>query len=158
MLNKRQGGFTLVEMMVAMVIGAIIILGAGQLLLTTVTTFQRVEAISREQEALVFAVQSLIRDIRKGEAGQYEINDSLVDATTCALRHNSQPLIEGLYKGSHACDSLSLFEKDADGITGLYRITLQFAGERQAPFVWHVMQRDHVITRVMSLPATEGSP
>ena len=53
--------------------------------------------------------------------------------------------------------SPSLFEKDAGGIAGLYRITLQFAGERQAPFVWHVMQRDHVITRRTPLPATEGS-
>lgn len=146
MVNTRQAGFTLVEVMVAMVIGAIIILGAGQLLLTTVTTFTRVETISRQQEAVIFAAEALTRDVRHGAGHRYEVSQSLVNNNTCALRRNGQPLIEGLYKGSSDCHAVNLFEQDVQGVAGLYRITLRFADSKQAPFIWHVMQRSQVIT------------
>lgn len=144
MLYRRQTGFTLVELMVAMVIGTVIILGAGRLLLTTFTTFERVETISRQQEALIFAAQTLTRDIRRGQGHRYEINDSLVDDTTCALRRDSQPLIEGLHKDGNECSAITLFDKDAQGIEGLHRITLTFAGDSPRSFSWRVMQRDQV--------------
>ncbi|RUR40170.1 hypothetical protein ELY25_04810 [Vreelandella populi] len=130
--------------MVAMAIGTIIILGAGQLLLTTFTTFERVDTLSRQQEALIFAAQTLTRDIRRGQGHLYEINDSLVDDATCALRRDSQPLIEGLYKGSNKCSAITLFDKDAQGIAGLHHVTLTFAGDSQRSFSWHVMQRDQI--------------
>lgn len=145
MVNTRQVGFTLVEVMVAMVIGAVIILGAGQLLLTTVTTFTRVETISRQQEAVIFAAEALTEDVRHGVGHRYEISESLINDSTCALRRNGQPLIEGLYKGSRDCHTVNLFEQDVQGVAGLYRITLQFADTEQAPFIWHVMQRNQVI-------------
>lgn len=65
-MRHAQRGFTLVELMVAMVIGTIIILGAGQLFLTTFQTFQNVDKISRKQEALIFAVSTLGEAGRKG--------------------------------------------------------------------------------------------
>lgn len=65
-MQQRQRGFTLVELMVAMVIGTIIILGAGQLFLTTFQTFQNVDKISRKHEALIFAVSTLSEAGRKG--------------------------------------------------------------------------------------------
>ncbi|WP_260578842.1 PilW family protein [Vreelandella populi] len=144
MLHRSQAGFTLVELMVAMAIGTVIILGAGQLLLTTFTTFERVDTLSRQQEALIFAAQTLTRDIRRGQGHLYEINDSLVDDATCALRRDSQPLIEGLYKGSNKCSAITLFDKDAQGIAGLHHVTLTFAGDSQRSFSWHVMQRDQI--------------
>ena len=48
MLYQRQSGFTLVELMVAMAIGTVIILGAGQLFLTTFQTFDKVRDLSNE--------------------------------------------------------------------------------------------------------------
>ncbi|WP_399498923.1 PilW family protein [Streptomyces sp. P17] len=54
MLYQRQSGFTLVELMVAMAIGTLITLGAGQLFLTTFQTFKKVDELSRKQESLVF--------------------------------------------------------------------------------------------------------
>lgn len=61
---SRQTGVSLVELMVALVIGAIIILGAGQLYLSALTTFKQVEALSQRQDTLMFVVETLIRDMR----------------------------------------------------------------------------------------------
>ncbi len=62
---SRQTGFTLVELMVALVIGLIIILGAGQLFLMGFQTFRQTELLSNKQAALTFATETLIRDIRR---------------------------------------------------------------------------------------------
>lgn len=72
-MKQRQGGFTLVELMVAMTIGTVIILGAGQLFLTTFQTFQTVDKVSRKQETLIFAVSTLTAAGRKGDIGDYAI-------------------------------------------------------------------------------------
>lgn len=72
MLNKQKG-FTLVELMVAMAIGTVIILGAGQLFLTTFQTFKTVDVLSRKQESLIFAVSTLLEEGRKGNIGNYTI-------------------------------------------------------------------------------------
>ena len=64
MFQARQAGFTLVELMVAMAIGTVIILGAGQLFLTTFQTFDKVRDLSRKQESLVFITGVMVQDIR----------------------------------------------------------------------------------------------
>ncbi|WFM70965.1 prepilin-type N-terminal cleavage/methylation domain-containing protein [Halomonas sp. CKK8] len=64
---KSNGGFSLVELMVAMVIGLIIILGAGQLFLTAFQTNRQVETLSEKQAAVNFAVEVLMRDIRRAD-------------------------------------------------------------------------------------------
>ncbi|BBI64303.1 hypothetical protein HSBAA_56090 [Vreelandella sulfidaeris] len=51
-MKQRQGGFTLVELMVAMAIGTVIILGLVNFL-TTFQTFQTVDKVSRKQETLI---------------------------------------------------------------------------------------------------------
>lgn len=64
-VSHRQSGFTLIELMVALVIGLIIILGAGQLFLMGFQTFRQTELLGNKQAALTFATESLIRDIRR---------------------------------------------------------------------------------------------
>ena len=66
MLDKQKG-FTLVELMVAMAIGSIIILGAGQLFLTTFQTFRKVDEVSRKQEAQIFIPQRIIEEVRQAD-------------------------------------------------------------------------------------------
>ncbi|MGL6250211.1 MAG: PilW family protein [Billgrantia desiderata] len=69
---RRQTGFTLVELMVALVIGLIIILGAGQLFLMGFQTFRQIELLSNKQAALTFATETLIRDIRRADDTLYD--------------------------------------------------------------------------------------
>src|SRR5690554_3550840 len=68
-MMKREIGFSLVELMVAMVIGLIIILGAGQLFMTVFQTGRQVELLSEKQAAVNFAVETLLRDIRRAQWG-----------------------------------------------------------------------------------------
>lgn len=69
---SRQAGFTLVELMVALVIGLIIILGAGQLFLMGFQTFRQTELLSNKQAALTFATETLIRDLRRADDIQFD--------------------------------------------------------------------------------------
>lgn len=71
---KRNSGFSLVELMVAMVIGLIIILGAGQLFLTVFQTNRQVEMLSEKQAAVNFAVETLLRDIRRAQVDSINVN------------------------------------------------------------------------------------
>ncbi|MGM1052507.1 MAG: PilW family protein [Pseudomonadota bacterium] len=64
---KRNSGFSLVELMVALVVGLIIILGAGQLFLTVFQTNRQVETLSEKQAAVNFAVETLLRDVRRAD-------------------------------------------------------------------------------------------
>lgn len=105
---RNQQGFTLVEMLVAMALGSVIILGAGQLFLTTFKTFQEVDALSRKQEAIVFASQTISAEIRKSggvldgsasdpEQKRYTIACMLEgkDGCECTIQNNtlSEPVI-----------------------------------------------------------------
>ncbi len=68
----RQAGFTLIELMVALLIGLIVILGAGQLFLMGFQTFRQIELLSNKQAALTFATETLIRDIRRADTLSYD--------------------------------------------------------------------------------------
>lgn len=75
---KQQRGAGLVELMVAMAIGTMIALGAGQLFLATFATFRVVDELSRKQEVAVFLTQILAEELRKvGDEDRYELSCSI---------------------------------------------------------------------------------
>ncbi|GEN26730.1 hypothetical protein HVA01_03760 [Halovibrio variabilis] len=121
-MKQRQYGFTLVELMVAMVIGTVIILGAGQLFLTTFQTFQTVDKISRKQESLIFVVSTLTEAGRKGDIGNYAIvpDARSSDSRTryyCVLQDEveNQPLVDlAQVDDEKACPAL--FESKGDTV------------------------------------------
>lgn len=73
-----QQGFSLVELMIALVIGLIIVLGAGQLFLMGMQSFRQVELLGNKQAALTFAADTLIRDIRRGNNDGIAWNDPVL--------------------------------------------------------------------------------
>lgn len=96
---SRQTGFTLIELMVALLVGSIVVLGAGYLFLTTLQTFQTADELSRKQEAVIFAAHTLSESIRRGGAN-YDLTCLLgsSDECECTLRDTSeenknQPLV-----------------------------------------------------------------
>ncbi|SFI10105.1 PilW family protein [Modicisalibacter xianhensis] len=65
--GMRQGGFTLIELMIAMVIGLVILLGASQVFLASRQTFERVDQLNDRQEILRFLADSVSLDIRTAD-------------------------------------------------------------------------------------------
>jgi type IV pilus assembly protein PilW len=63
-MNRRQLGMTLIELMVALAIGAFLMIGAITVFMQSRTTFRVTEAVSRLQENARFALDSLEPDIR----------------------------------------------------------------------------------------------
>lgn len=61
---KRSLGFSLVELMVAMVLGLILIGGVVQVVISNIQTFNTNSGISRVQESARFALSELSHDIR----------------------------------------------------------------------------------------------
>lgn len=143
----RQKGFTLVELMVAMTIGTLVILGAGQLFITTMNTFQEVKEISRKQETVVFAAHTMANAYRRGSY-EYVFGDG-ADSDSCAIKRvsNEEPVVDGLYK-DESCDDASFNNPNYDGVVGFHEFTLRFPhGEDNDPeeLVFHVMNRSRAI-------------
>ncbi len=64
MNNQKQKGFTLIEIMVAVVVSLILLSGVIQIFMSTKQTYKFGEALSRMQETGRFAIDMLTRDIR----------------------------------------------------------------------------------------------
>lgn len=64
-----QRGFTLVELMIALIIGLIITLGASQLFIMSKRSFDRSEELAARQETMRFLVDTLSLDIRTADSG-----------------------------------------------------------------------------------------
>jgi len=65
--EKRQTGMTLVEIMIAMLIGAFLIGGILQIFISSKQTYRMQEGLSRLQENGRFAMEFLTRDIRMAD-------------------------------------------------------------------------------------------
>jgi type IV pilus assembly protein PilW len=61
---RRDGGFSVVELMVAMAISLLLLGGVVTLFTSSKTTYERVERLSRIQETGRFALDAMMRDIR----------------------------------------------------------------------------------------------
>jgi|SRR5690554_2428757 len=81
--TKRLSGFSLVELMVAMFIGLVILLGAGQLFLTTVQNFRTVGHLSAVQGTVQFAADVLVRDFRRAGKVSSDSGCEDDDAVVC---------------------------------------------------------------------------
>jgi len=100
---KRQAGFSLVELMVAVTIGLIVLAAVSSLFVTSKTTYNTTDNLARLQENARFAMHFLMSDIRKaGHAGCLE------DVTTvqnnlnspAAFTYNANVPMEGMDNNS----------------------------------------------------------
>ena len=77
--GKHQKGFTLIELMVALVIGLIIMVGAIQLFLVSKSSFNRVGALAERQEVLRFVSDVISLDIRTASGFDAKEVDSKIE-------------------------------------------------------------------------------
>ena len=82
---SRQSGISLVEIMVALVIGLFLIGGVLQVYLTNKSTFRFVDAVSRIQENGRFAIDTIAQDLRVGSFWACAPHDP--DATENLVNH-----------------------------------------------------------------------
>lgn len=77
-MKKRQAGLTLIELMVALVIGLLIVLGATQLFIIGKRSFDQVQILGIKQGAINFATDTLVQDIRRAKIGGIGLADGEV--------------------------------------------------------------------------------
>jgi type IV pilus assembly protein PilW len=106
-LCNRIRGFTLVELLVAITIGAIILAGAVTLFVNNRDTYKTTNELSRLQETARYALGMMVKDIRMagyfGCADRLDtINDRVNAATAGALWDPASNSIEGLDAANEA--------------------------------------------------------
>lgn len=151
---KQQLGAGLVELMVAMAIGTVIALGAGQLFLSTFSTFSAVDELSRKQEVAVFLTQILADKLRKeGDVNYYELSCGIQEAKClCTIRdvksgEHPEPVIdfykdfeEGRVISDAECSEEPLVRSVQDHH---YEISVPIMKDGES-LVFHVTKRDIV--------------
>lgn len=144
---ERQQGFTLTEVMVAMAMGLLIVIGAGQLFLGTLQTTRHVDALSRQQEALIFAVSTITQTLRQhgpyddaGEAFYHLRCESVEEICRCTLQDMSraQPLVNFSIPDSPACArNEPIGSNSSDGAESLVTLPLGPGGRDLGFYVTH---------------------
>lgn len=83
--KTRESGFSLVELMIALVIGLLIVLGAGQLFLTSKQSYNQMEALAERQEALRAISDLISLDVRTSS----DIVDNSGDQSILQMSYSS---------------------------------------------------------------------
>ena len=127
--QKKQQGLTLLELLIAMLIGTLLILGATSMFIANKRVYKEVDYQGRLAENARFAMEMMIRDLRMtgfiGCAVRQEINNNLdiaddkellsfVSKTSGGIQSNS---IEGSESGAEWEPSNSADLTAADGNT-----------------------------------------
>ena len=143
MMNKKQTGFTLIELMIAMVIRSFVILGLFNLFINSYRNYHLQEAMSRIQDNARFATDILAANIREtGFAGCQNIN-----------RITPQSMIAGL-----TFTPATRISGDRDGISD--SIQVQRAVDCDGSFTVNVAGPADVTNALVSacVPETDSIP
>lgn len=135
--NMRQGnrGFSLIELMVAMTVSLILLVGVGQIYLGTSATSRAQEGLSRVQENARFAVDSLSSDIRlAGYTGCPRSANAEPDRIMADRASDDMFSQDTFVRGTDDGSSSDLWEGDPPGnaIADIPAIRVTFAGTSQA--------------------------
>ena len=128
-LEKKQQGLTLIELLIAMLIGTLLILGASSMFIANKRVYKEVDYQGRLAENARFAMEMMIRDLRMagfiGCAVREEVVNNLavpdgtellsyISKSSGAIQPNS---IEGSEGGANWLPSGSTDVTAGDGVT-----------------------------------------
>lgn len=86
-LSSKQGGFTLIEMLVAVGLFSVVMLVAVAAILSIIGNNRKAQGINNVVNNLNFAIESMVRDMKTGY--QYECDGTLPTSTSPSLCPNS---------------------------------------------------------------------
>lgn len=118
---ERSRGFSLIELMVAMVVSLVVILGAGQLFISLSQTSERIALLSEKQAAVNFAVETLLRDIRRAEWGSDVVGED-GEKLTLRVRNRGDMSVCG---SNDQVDKVYSLGETASGESGSYSLRVQ---------------------------------
>lgn len=137
----HQAGLSLVELLVAMLIGSVVLLAATEALRNIHQLDQHTRQLAQRQAAVVYAFDVMAARLRSGKANQssFELRESDIDGI-CTLHdsQSGQPLIDGL-ASSGACEDAAPIESLGGGV---YRLQLTLP-DFPAPLSLRVVDRRH---------------
>lgn len=109
-MTYREYGFSLIELMIAMVLGLLLTLGVTQVYLSSSDTYRLTNGLARIQENARFAADILARDLREaGGTGCLLENATITDIRDGPLEPNSADGVLGWeYSGTAPTDSYTL--------------------------------------------------
>ena len=110
-LKDKQSGLTLIELLIAMLIGTLLILGATSMFIANKRVYKEVDFQGRLAENARFGMEMMIRDLRMagfmGCAVQQGINNRL-DVLNTDGTQNKTNLLSYITKNSSECSSAGL--------------------------------------------------
>ncbi|MCP3667916.1 MAG: prepilin-type N-terminal cleavage/methylation domain-containing protein [Gammaproteobacteria bacterium] len=116
-LSRSENGFTLVELMIATMIGIFIIGGAGKVYMDSKTTFLTRDTVAAATESARFAVQDLRRTlVMAGRGITEDLDHAAAYATTDNLRRTF-PVVSA--DGSDASVVKGVVDKDKNGSSAI---------------------------------------
>jgi prepilin-type N-terminal cleavage/methylation domain-containing protein len=143
-LGKRQDGFSLIEVMLALVLGLILTGGAISLFIANKQSYRMAEALARIQETGRYAIDAVGEDLRMaGHAG-------------CAPRDaNGAVFIEAtassISPGTFPPDPVSMEDQDSDGTVETLAISyasaaaIDLASDMSSPTADVVLEADSLV-------------
>ena len=108
--HKHCRGFSLVELMVALVITLILLAGIGQIFLSSKKSYTVQDSLSRMQETGRYAMDTLTQDLRR--AGYWGGNSDITEITGTQAHYNE----DGQCLGSGNTDWALMLDKKVFGL------------------------------------------
>lgn len=147
--SRHQRGLSLVELMVAMLIGSMVMLAATRVMHNALQSDQHMRQLSERQAVVSYALDIMAARLRSGSATEesFVLRDSYRDNRYlgssrsdggCTLYDNEsrQPLIDGLISAGE-CGDERVIDTQSEGI---YRLHLKLA-DLPAPLMMWVVDR-----------------
>lgn len=153
---KKNHGFSLVELMIALTIGLIILSAVSMLFVSSKKTYTNQDRLARLQENARFAMQFIIKDLRV--AGYYgcvdEINSDTINNTlnnSTNFAYNAQIPIEGLNNATGTWYPSASATLPTGIIAGTDAITIRMADTSSPIYLNQEMPNTSAVLKVNSI-------
>ncbi|MFI0474384.1 prepilin-type cleavage/methylation domain-containing protein [Halomonas sp. HMF6819] len=144
-----QRGLTLVDALVAVVLSSAVVIGAGQLLLSSFHTFEQVDRLGRQQQTLIYTATTMVDRLRRPGASSAQNAAAFYlecrgepGECRCTVQDSeeAQPLVSFDRLGPGACAQTDALVEPVQN--GVFRVALPLGPNGQR-IAFHVTKRPY---------------